>query len=174
MMSFVIFQAVQQYGDIDVYTADFRPLKATLSGLPDRVFMKLLVSAKTNQVVGLHMCGEDAPEIIQVFVATAALYCFVTIREISIHLICIWFDAQGFAIAIKAGLTKAQFDATIGVHPSAAEEFVTMRTPTRKIRKSPSSEVSRWFSACFSLIFLSRKSCIGQQNKYIGDLSGNE
>jgi len=88
-MSFVIFQAVQQYGDIDVYTADFRPLKATLSGLPDRVFMKLLVSAKTNQVVGLHMCGEDAPEIIQVFVATAALYCFVTIREISIHLICI-------------------------------------------------------------------------------------
>jgi len=52
-------------------------------------------------------------------------------------------DAQGFAIAIKAGLTKAEFDATVGVHPSAAEEFVTMRTPTRKIRKSQSSEVSR-------------------------------
>ncbi|ESW16688.1 hypothetical protein PHAVU_007G177200 [Phaseolus vulgaris] len=104
-------QAVQQYGDIDIFTANFRPLKATLSGLPDRAFMKLLVSAKTNQVVGLHMCGEDAPEII-----------------------------QGFAIAIKAGLTKAEFDATVGVHPSAAEEFVTMRTPTRKIRKSQSSE----------------------------------
>nr|ABB89041.1 glutathione reductase [Vigna unguiculata] len=104
-------QAVQQYGDIDIFTADFRPLKSTLSGLPDRVFMKVVVSAKTNKVLGLHMCGEDAPEII-----------------------------QGFAIAIKAGLTKADFDATVGIHPSAAEEFVTMRTPTRRIRKSQSSE----------------------------------
>ncbi|XP_047162758.1 glutathione reductase, chloroplastic [Vigna umbellata] len=104
-------QAVQQYGDIDIFTADFRPLKSTLSGLPDRVFMKVVVSAKTNEVLGLHMCGEDAPEII-----------------------------QGFAIAIKAGLTKADFDATVGVHPSAAEEFVTMRIPTRRIRKSQSSE----------------------------------
>ncbi|XP_076935733.1 glutathione reductase, chloroplastic-like [Bidens hawaiensis] len=102
-------QAIEEYGDIDVYTANFRPLKATLSGLPDRVFMKLVVSAKTNQVVGLHMCGEDSAEIV-----------------------------QGFAVAIKAGLTKAQFDSTVGVHPTSAEEFVTMRTPTRKIRNSSS------------------------------------
>ncbi|KHN03841.1 Glutathione reductase, chloroplastic [Glycine soja] len=105
-------QAVQQYGDIDIFTANFRPLKATLSGLPDRVFMKLVVCAKTNEVLGLHMCGDDAPEIV-----------------------------QGFAVALKARLTKADFDATVGIHPSAAEEFVTMRTPTRKIRKSESSEV---------------------------------
>lgn len=104
-------QAIQEYGDIDVFTANFRPLKATLSGLPDRVFMKLIVCAKTNKVLGLHMCGEDAPEIV-----------------------------QGFAVAVKAGLTKADFDATVGVHPTAAEEFVTMRTPARKIRKSPPSE----------------------------------
>jgi glutathione reductase (NADPH) len=104
-------QAVEQDGDIDVYTANFRPLKATLSGLPDRVFMKLIVSAKTNQVLGLHMCGDDAPEIV-----------------------------QGFAVAIKAGLTKADFDSTVGIHPTAAEEFVTMRTPTRKIRKSHASQ----------------------------------
>ncbi|MFS7975215.1 putative glutathione-disulfide reductase [Helianthus anomalus] len=102
-------QAIEEYGDIDVYTANFRPLKATLSGLPDRVFMKLVVSAKTNKVVGLHMCGEDSAEIV-----------------------------QGFAVAIKAGLTKAQFDSTVGVHPTSAEEFVTMRTPTRKIRNSSS------------------------------------
>ncbi|KAD6120104.1 hypothetical protein E3N88_11375 [Mikania micrantha] len=100
-------QAIEEYGDIDVYTANFRPLKATLSGHPDRVFMKLIVSAKTNQVVGLHMCGEESAEIV-----------------------------QGFAVAIKAGLTKAQFDSTVGVHPTSAEEFVTMRTPTRKIRNS--------------------------------------
>ncbi|XP_074316793.1 glutathione reductase, chloroplastic [Silene latifolia] len=104
-------QAVEKYGDIDVYTANFRPLKATLSGLPDRVFMKLVVCAKTNKVIGLHMCGDDAPEI-----------------------------AQGFAVAVKAGLTKADFDATIGIHPTAAEEFVTMRTPTRQIRNGPPKE----------------------------------
>lgn len=59
-------QAVEQYGDVDIFTANFRPLKATLSGLPDRVFMKLIVCAKTNKVLGLHMCGEDSPEIVQV------------------------------------------------------------------------------------------------------------
>ncbi|KAL2556840.1 Glutathione reductase [Forsythia ovata] len=102
-------QAIKEYGDVDVYTANFRPLKATLSGLPDRIFMKLIVCAKTNKVIGLHMCGEDSPEII-----------------------------QGFAVAVKAGLTKADFDATVGIHPTAAEELVTMRTPTRKIRRTPS------------------------------------
>ncbi|CAH2064123.1 unnamed protein product [Thlaspi arvense] len=101
--------AIEQYGDIDVFTSNFKPLKATLSGLPDRVFMKLIVCANTNKVLGVHMCGEDSPEII-----------------------------QGFGVAVKAGLTKADFDATVGVHPTAAEEFVTMRTPTRKIRKDSS------------------------------------
>ncbi|KAE8681794.1 Glutathione reductase [Hibiscus syriacus] len=105
------FTGYKEYGNIDVYTANFRPLKATLSGLPDRVFMKLIVCVKTNKVLGLHMCGEDSAEI-----------------------------TQGFAVAIKAGLTKADFDATVGIHPTSAEEFVTMRTPTRKIRQGPESE----------------------------------
>lgn len=61
-----IVQAIKEFGNVDVYTANFRPLKGTLSGLPDRAFMKLIVCAKTNKVVGLHICGEDAPEIIQV------------------------------------------------------------------------------------------------------------
>uniref|UniRef100_A0A6N2KTJ0 Pyridine nucleotide-disulphide oxidoreductase dimerisation domain-containing protein n=1 Tax=Salix viminalis TaxID=40686 RepID=A0A6N2KTJ0_SALVM len=104
-------EATKEYGDIDVFTANFRPLKATLSGLPDRVFMKLIVCAKTNKVLGLNMCGEDSPEIV-----------------------------QGFAVAIKAGLTKEDFDSTVGIHPTAAEEFVTMRTPTRKIREHPPAE----------------------------------
>ncbi|KAK1357066.1 Glutathione reductase [Heracleum sosnowskyi] len=104
-------QAVEEFGDVDVYTSNYRPLKATLSGLPDRVFMKMIVCAKTNKVLGLHVCGEDSPEIV-----------------------------QGFAIAIKAGLTKADFDATVGIHPTSAEELVTMRTPTRKIRSSSSPE----------------------------------
>lgn len=59
-------QAIQEFGDVDIFTANFKPLKATLSGLPDRVFMKLIVCATTNKVLGLHMCGEDAPEIVQV------------------------------------------------------------------------------------------------------------
>ncbi|KAJ3673884.1 hypothetical protein LUZ60_005876 [Juncus effusus] len=104
-------QAIEEYGDIDVYTSNFRPLKATVSGLPDRVYMKMIVCAKTNVVLGVHMCGDDSPEII-----------------------------QGIAIAVKAGLTKEQFDSTVGVHPTAAEELVTMRTPTRKIRQNSSEE----------------------------------
>ncbi|KAA8543321.1 hypothetical protein F0562_021184 [Nyssa sinensis] len=104
-------QAIKEYGDVDIFTANFRPLKATLSGLPDRIFMKLIVCAKTNKVLGLHMCGEDSPEIV-----------------------------QGFAVAVKAGLTKADFDATVGIHPTTAEELVTMRTPTRKVRNSSAAE----------------------------------
>uniref|UniRef100_A0A0A9EY07 GSVIVT01000729001, GOR n=1 Tax=Arundo donax TaxID=35708 RepID=A0A0A9EY07_ARUDO len=104
-------KAIEKYGDVDVYTANFRPLRATLSGLPDRVYMKVIVCANINKVVGVHMCGEDAPEII-----------------------------QGIAIAVKAGLMKQNFDATVGVHPTTAEEFVTMRKPTRKIRRDTSAE----------------------------------
>lgn len=62
----IFVQAIEEYGDVDVYLSNFRPLRATLSGLPDRVLMKLIVCATTNKVVGVHMCGDDAPEIIQV------------------------------------------------------------------------------------------------------------
>ncbi|VAI09178.1 unnamed protein product [Triticum turgidum subsp. durum] len=104
-------QAIEEYGDVDVYLSNFRPLRATLSGLPDRVLMKLIVCATTNKVVGVHMCGDDAPEII-----------------------------QGIAIGVKAGLTKQDFDVTVGVHPTSAEEFVTMRNPTRKVRRKTAAE----------------------------------
>jgi glutathione reductase (NADPH) len=83
---------------VDVYTATFRPLKNTLSGRNERTLVKLVVDAATRRVVGAHMVGPEAPEII-----------------------------QGVAIAVKAGLTKDQFDATVAVHPTAAEEFVTLR-----------------------------------------------
>jgi len=92
-------QARQQYGDdVDVYCARFRPMKNTLSGRDERTFMKLVVDGKTDRVLGCHMLGADAPEI-----------------------------AQGLAIAVKCGASKKMFDQTIGIHPSAAEEFVTMR-----------------------------------------------
>ncbi|CAN6305203.1 unnamed protein product [Urochloa humidicola] len=104
-------KAIETHGDVDVYTSNFKPLRATLSGLPDRVYMKVIVCAKTNKVLGVHMCGEDAPEII-----------------------------QGIAIAVKAGLTKQNFDATVGVHPTTAEEIVTMRNPTRKVRRDTAAE----------------------------------
>lgn len=99
-------QAVEKFGDVDVYTSTFRPMKATLSGLPEKTFMKMIVDASSDKVVGIHMCGDETPEIL-----------------------------QGFAVAVKAGLTKKMFDSTVGIHPTAAEELVTMRTPTRKIRK---------------------------------------
>lgn len=85
---------------IDVYRTRFRHMKHTLGGREERTFMKMLVDRETDRVLGLHMVGEDAAEII-----------------------------QGMAVAMKAGATKADFDATIGIHPSAAEEFVTMRHP---------------------------------------------
>jgi glutathione reductase (NADPH) len=91
-------QARKQYAEVDIYQSRFRPMKNTLSGRDERTFMKMIVDAKTDRVVGCHMLGPDAPEII-----------------------------QGLAIAIKCGATKKQFDATVGIHPSAAEEFVTMR-----------------------------------------------
>jgi len=88
----------RQNGEIDIYMSRFRPMKHTLSGRNAHSMMKLVVMRESGQVVGCHMVGDDAPEII-----------------------------QGFAVAIKAGATKAQFDATVGIHPTAAEEFVTMR-----------------------------------------------
>ncbi len=92
-------EAHQRYPAIDVYTSSFRPLKHTLSGRAERTFMKLVVDPASDRVLGCHMVGPEAGEII-----------------------------QGFSVAVKCGATKAQFDATIGIHPTAAEEFVTMRT----------------------------------------------
>ncbi len=91
-------RARERYGAIDVYKASFRGLKLTLTEKHDRTFMKLVVDQASQRVVGAHMIGPDAGEVI-----------------------------QGVAIAVKLGATKAQFDATLGIHPTAAEEFVTMR-----------------------------------------------
>jgi glutathione reductase (NADPH) len=93
-------EARLQCGAIDVFRSRFRPLKHTLTGREERVMMKLIVDCASDRVVGCHMVGADAGEIV-----------------------------QGVAIALKAGATKAEFDATIGIHPTAAEELVTMRTP---------------------------------------------
>jgi glutathione reductase (NADPH) len=90
--------ARERFGGIDVYKSAFRALKHTLGGHEERTFMKLVVDAASQRVAGAHMIGPDAGEII-----------------------------QGVAIAVKLGATKAQFDATVGIHPTAAEEFVTMR-----------------------------------------------
>jgi glutathione reductase (NADPH) len=88
------------YGAVDIYRSTFRPLKHTLSGRDERTMMKLVVDRASQRVLGAHMVGLDAPEIIQTL-----------------------------AIAVKMGATKAQFDQTVAVHPTAAEEFVTLRTP---------------------------------------------
>jgi glutathione reductase (NADPH) len=94
--------ARERFGQVTVFRSDFRPLKHTLSGSTERTLVKLIVDAASDRVVGLHMVGDDAAEIV-----------------------------QGFAVAMKAGATKAMFDATIGIHPTAAEEFVTLREPVR-------------------------------------------
>jgi glutathione reductase (NADPH) len=92
--------AKEKFRKVAVYKSDFKHMKHTLSGLDERTFMKLLVDQETDKVIGCHMVGSDAGEII-----------------------------QGLAVAIKAGATKTDFDSTIGIHPTAAEEFVTMREP---------------------------------------------
>jgi len=93
-------QAKQQFGDITVYKSIFKPMKYSLTDNQEQTLMKLIVDTKTDRVVGAHMVGPDAGEII-----------------------------QGLAVAMKAGTTKAVFDSTIGIHPTTAEEFVTMREP---------------------------------------------
>ncbi len=92
-------EARMTLGELRVYSSAFTPMKHTLAGRKQRTFMKLIVEAATDRVVGCHMVGDDAAELI-----------------------------QGLAVAVKAGATKAQFDATVGIHPTAGEEFVTMRT----------------------------------------------
>jgi glutathione reductase (NADPH) len=91
-------QARAVHADVKIYTSEFRPMKTAMAGLPDKSFCKLVVNAQTDQVLGAHMLGDEAPEII-----------------------------QALAIAVKMGVTKAQFDQTVAVHPTAAEEFVLMR-----------------------------------------------
>jgi glutathione reductase (NADPH) len=91
-------QAREKYPDIDIYKTSFTPMKNTLSGIDEKTLIKMIVIRSTDRVVGMHMVGPDAPEII-----------------------------QGMAVAIRAGATKAVFDSTIGIHPTAAEEFVTLR-----------------------------------------------
>jgi glutathione reductase (NADPH) len=93
-------EARATYGDVTVYTSKFNAMKNNLSGRSEKTFMKLIVDTASDKVVAAHMVGPDAGEII-----------------------------QGIGVAVIAGATKADFDATIGIHPTAAEEFVTMRTP---------------------------------------------
>ncbi len=90
--------ARERFGKVDIYKTAFRSLKHTMGASQEKIFMKLVVDAASQRVVGAHMLGPDAGEVI-----------------------------QGIAIAVKLGATKAQFDATIGIHPTGAEEFVTMR-----------------------------------------------
>jgi glutathione reductase (NADPH) len=89
-----------KYGDIEIFRSTFRALKDTLTGSSEQTMMKLIVDRASDRVVGCHMVGPDAGEI-----------------------------TQGLGIALKCGATKAQFDSTVGIHPTAAEEFVTMREP---------------------------------------------
>jgi glutathione reductase (NADPH) len=93
-------EARLRHGEVSIYRSTFKSLKHTLSGAATRTLMKLIVDAASQRVVGLHMVGEDAGEVV-----------------------------QGFAVALRVGATKAEFDATIGIHPTVAEEFVTLRTP---------------------------------------------
>lgn len=95
-------QAIERYQHVAVYVSKFRAMKHTLSGSDEKTLMKLMVDQDSDRVIGIHMVGDDAGEII-----------------------------QGLAVAMKAGASKAHFDETIGIHPTAAEEFVTMREPTR-------------------------------------------
>ena len=93
-------QARHRYEHVDIYRVRFRSMKHTLSGRGERTLMKLIVNREDDRVLGCHMVGEDAAEIV-----------------------------QGLGIALQCGATKSQFDATMGVHPTAAEEFTTMREP---------------------------------------------
>ncbi len=96
--------AIERDYKLQVFTSSFKHMKHSLGSSTEKTFMKILVDSETDKVIGCHMVGSDAGEII-----------------------------QGIAIAMKAGATKADFDSTIGIHPTAAEEFVTMREPARSV-----------------------------------------
>lgn len=97
--------AAERFEEIEIYRAAFRPMKNTLSGRDGRMLMKLVVDAKSRRVLGAHVLGHDAGELVQIL-----------------------------AITVKAGLTKEAFDATMAVHPTAAEELVTMYTPSYRVK----------------------------------------
>jgi glutathione reductase (NADPH) len=99
--------AKQRFAAVDIYKASFRPMKATLSGRDERVIMKIVVDGESDRVLGVHILGEDAGEM-----------------------------AQLLGIAVKMQARKADFDATMALHPSAAEELVTMRTPSERWRRA--------------------------------------
>jgi glutathione reductase (NADPH) len=104
-------EARRTLGEVRIFTSAFRPMRNTVSGVTGRTFMKLVVEAATDRVVGCHMVGDDAAELI-----------------------------QGLAVAVKAGATKAHFDSTVGIHPTAGEEFVTMRTARPEPAKRAAAE----------------------------------
>ena len=93
-------EALERFPKVDIYKTNFRPLKATVSGSSERTIMKLVVEGSTERIVGAHILGGEAAEMIQLV-----------------------------AVAMTMGATKADFDAPIAVHPTAAEELVTMRSP---------------------------------------------
>lgn len=93
-------EARERFDQVTIYRSEFKPMKHTLSGREERSIMKLVVEDTNNRVVGVHMVGPDAGEIV-----------------------------QGMAIALRCGATKDDFDRTVGIHPTSAEEFVTMREP---------------------------------------------
>ena len=96
-------EALERFPKVDVYKTDFRPLKATVSGAPERAIMKLVVDGVTQRIVGAHLLAHEAAEMIQLV-----------------------------AVAMTMGATKADFDATVAVHPTAAEELVTMRSASAR------------------------------------------
>jgi glutathione reductase (NADPH) len=101
-------KARELHGKVDVYASSFRHMKHTLSGREEKTFMKLIVNPEDDRVLGAHMIGDEAGEIM-----------------------------QGLGVALKAGATKADFDATVGIHPTAAEEFVTMREKRPEPEEQP-------------------------------------
>lgn len=101
-------EARASHDDLAIYRSHFKPMKHSLSGSDEKCLMKLIVDQQTDRVLGVHMVGSEAGEII-----------------------------QGVAIAMKAGVTKSMFDATVGIHPTQAEEFVTLREPVAKSLPSP-------------------------------------
>ena len=103
-----------QAGPVDIYESDFKPMKTAFAGGADRSYMKLVVDGLNDRVLGVHMIGVDAPEIV-----------------------------QSLAVALTCGATKRDFDRTVAVHPTAAEEFVLMREPVRRVMKIPFVEGAR-------------------------------
>ncbi|DBA77148.1 hypothetical protein WJX77_010382 [Trebouxia sp. C0004] len=97
--------AVERYGDINIFSSTFRPLKDTLSGHEGKGLMKVVVNSHNDKVVGIHLVGAEVAEIL-----------------------------QGFAVAMKAGMTKTELDETVGIHPSSAEELTTMRDAVRQYK----------------------------------------